>query len=87
MTPEDARDNVLELVELLSAQRTMTVREACQIHQAAGLLDVYDSALPQWWYEKYVSRHEHPPVGFVWAYDGSTLGRPYPLTKSAAATL
>lgn len=50
-------------------------------------LKVYDCALPQPWVEQATRVTETPMdlicSSFVWCYDGSCMGYPYPLTVNA----
>jgi hypothetical protein len=87
VSPEDARMNILELVDLLASQRRLTMDEASDIHEAAGFLRVYDTALPQSWFERFWARTGHAPVGIVWCYDRLICGEPYAVTKQAHVEL
>ena len=98
MDAESARANIRELIDLIADTRRMTMGEAAEIHVGAGLLRVYDTALPQSWFDAYcgwqANRPEYAhraidvPTAFVWCYDGAlAFGAPYALTASAQAAL
>ena len=96
MTDDQRRANIRELVELLDVERNrgpfgcwcMSVGDACEFHERAGLLSVYDTALPQGWWDAFYGATGDRPAGIVWSYDAArTFGAPYALTASAQVEL
>lgn len=100
MTRDEQIRNLQELVGLLEDRRNrehasyganyygMNLREACQIFENAGLLRVYDTAIPQAWFDDFIARNGEPPRGIVWSYDTfKTFGGPFAVTQEAQRRL
>lgn len=59
-------------------------RDATAIHKNAGLLNNWDTALPQSWWDAFYNATGQAPYGIVWAYDTpGYYGAPYALTADA----
>uniref|UniRef100_A0A6M3L133 Uncharacterized protein n=1 Tax=viral metagenome TaxID=1070528 RepID=A0A6M3L133_9ZZZZ len=56
----------------------MTPLDRAKELKKAGVLKVYDFALPQSWFEEVMATTGCKPLGhIVWCYDGSMFGYPY----------
>lgn len=112
MDENTARANIRELVDLLEDAQARefrkygmvyhgrTMGEVAKFHENAGLLRVFDFALPQAWFDAYIAWARSPgvvysgevqhdrPVGVVWCYDAPGYsGAPYALTAGAQLAL